>query len=76
MVHDNEIFVDLIDGIEVNDDLVEISTKDESNVAILVEKLYSYRYVTFEYKNLHICYDTEKGVELKIKGNVIQFRLQ
>ena len=75
-VHDSEVIVDLLDGIEVVDDIVEITTKDTRNIPNLIRAMTENRYVTFEYKNLHICYDTAKGLNFRIENNTVMFRLQ
>lgn len=74
MVEDN--IVELKDGIEVIDNFVEITTKDPYKLVELMDSLVVNQLVFFIYKNLVICYDTSKGIDLRVKGNKVQFLLQ
>ena len=75
-VNDSEVIVDLLDGVEVVADIVEITTRDINNIPNLIRAMTDNRYVTFEYKNLHICYDTNKGLNFRVHNNTVTFRLQ
>ena len=74
MIDDN--IIDLTEGIEVVDNFVEIETKDPHKLVELMDSLVNNPLVFFMYKNLVICYDTSRGIDLKIKGNKVQFLLQ